>query len=262
MELKRIVSNLRGKIMKRAFKTALAVFALLAGCSSKSTQPTASETPAGGSTAPSGQDAANQKKALVRFAQTIPGSQRMDLWFGDMKTFSNVAYKEVTPYIEVPAERHEFKLQTAGNTQVDAMATNREGLSAGGHYTIVAEQKSGKSTYTLDALNDDLIPPDDGKAKLRVVNASLGLGKIDVVNPDGKLFGGVAEDSGTSYKEVAPSQGTIEIRHSDKKADALRVTNLSLQPGRLYTLFIVGGAAHPLEAVPVTDQLVGPAGGD
>jgi hypothetical protein len=112
----------------------------------------------------------------------------MDLWFGDMKVFSNVAFKEVTPYVEVPAERHDFKLQLAGDTQTTAPATNSEGLSAGGHYTIVAERKNGdKGGYTLDAMNDDLKVPTDGKAKVRVVNAAVGLGKIDVVGPDGKV---------------------------------------------------------------------------
>jgi len=246
----------------KAFQSTLALCILLAGCSSnKTTEPSASATPGGASTAPSGQDAANQKKALVRFAQTVPGNQRMDLWFGDMKVFSNVAYKEVTPYVEVPAERHDFKLQNAGDTQVTAPATNSEGLSAGGHYTIVAERKSAKDAgYTLNAMNDDLKIPTDGKAKVRVVNAAVGLGKIDVVGPDGKIFGGVDEISSTSYKEVNPATGALEIRRNDKSVDALRVPNMSFQPGKLYTIFIVGGAGQRLEAIPVTDQLTAPAG--
>ena len=246
--------------MNNAFKSTLVVCVLLAGCNSKTNQPSASQTPNGSSTAPSGQDAANQKKALVRFAQTVPGNQRMDLWFGDMKVFSNVAYKEVTPYVEVPAERHEFKLQPAGDTQPTAPASNSEGLTAGGHYTIVAEKKAGgKDGLTLDALTDDLKSPAEGKTKVRIVNAAVGLGKVDIVGPDGKIFGGVGDDSTTSYKEVAPVQGVLEIRRSDKKVDALRV-NASLQPGRMYTIFIVGGAGQRLEAIPVTDQLTPPSG--
>jgi hypothetical protein len=243
------------------FQTALA-FCVLAGCSSnKTNEPSASTTPNGGSTAPSGQEASSHKKALVRFSQTVPGNQRMDLWFGDMKVFSNVAYKEVTPYVEVPAERHDFKLEPAGDTQTTAPATNSEGLSAGGHYTIVAEKKGSKDgALTLDPLNDNLKAPAGGKAKLRIVNAAVGLGKIDVVGPDGKIFGGIGENSSTSYKEVAPIRGTFEIRRSDKSVDALRIPNMSLQPGKLYTIFIVGGDGQRLEALPVTDQLTPPAG--
>lgn len=246
----------------KAFQSTLALCILLAGCSSnKTNQPTASTTPGGGSTAPSGQAAATQKKALVRFAQTVPGNQRMDLWFGDMKVFSNVAYKEVTPYVEVAAERHEFKLQRSGDAQPGAPATNSEGLTAGEHYTIVAERKGAKDAdYTLEALNDDFKVPADGKAKVRVVNAAVGLGKIDVVGPDGKMFGGVGEVSSTSYKEVDPTSGTIEVRRNDKSVDALRIPNMRFDPGKMYTILIVGGAGQRLEAIPVTDQLTPPSG--
>ncbi len=245
----------------RWLQSTLVLCVAIVGCSSnKTNEPTASTTPAGGSTAPAGSEAANQKKALVRFAQAIPGNQRMDLWFGDMKVFSNVAFKEITPYVEVPAERHDFKLQPAGDTQTTASATNSEGLSAGQHYTIVAERKDGKNQYTLDALNDDFKMPAEGKAKVRVVNAAVGLNKIDVVGPDGKILTGVGSDSSTSYKEVNPMQGTLEIRRSDKAVDVLRVPNMTISPGKLYTIFIVGGAGQKYEAIPVTDQLTSPAG--
>src|SRR5579885_904775 len=237
----------------KALQSTLALCVLLAACSgNKTNEPTASNPPAGST--PS--EAANQKKAMVRFAQTIPGDSRMDLWFGDMKVFSNIAYKEVTPYVEVPAERHDFKLQPAGDTQTTAPAKNSEGLSAGGHYTIVAARKNAKDReYTLNAMNDDLKAPEEGKAKVRVVNAAVGLGKIDVVGPNGKILTGIGDDSSTSYKEIAPMQGTLEIRRADKSVTALRVPNMSLQAGKLYTIFIVGGAGQRLEAIPVTDQL-------
>lgn len=180
----------------------------------------------------------------------------MDLWFGDMKVFSNVGYKQVTPYIEVPAERHDFKLQNSGDTQTNALATNSEGLTAGAHYTIVAEKKNSKDqALTLDSLNDDLTLPAEGKAKIRIVNAALGLGKIDVVGPDGKIFSGVGDDTSTSYKDVSAARGTLEVRRSDKKVDVLRITNLNLQPGKIYTIFVVGGAGQPIEGVTVSDEL-------
>jgi hypothetical protein len=55
-------------------------------------------------------------------------------------------------------------------------------------------------------------------------------------------------------------QGTLEVRRNDKSVDVLRIPNLSIQPGKLYTIFIVGGAGQRLEAIPVTDQLTPPAG--
>jgi hypothetical protein len=238
----------------------------LAACTNPTNQPSASRTPSGDSSAPSGREAANQKKALVRFAQTVPGDQRLDLWFGDVKVFSNAAYKEVTPYIEVPAEQHDFKLQHSGGVQpageFQVLAANREGLKAGAHYTLIAERKNrAGAALTLDPLSDDLTPPSEGKAKLRVVNAAAGLGKVDVVGPDGRIFSGVGDDSSTSYKEIAITPGALEIRKSDRKADLLRITDANLQGGRVYTIFLIGGGAGAkLEAITITDQLTPPAG--
>ena len=234
-----------------------------AGCDRKSKEPSASQTPGGTSTAPSGQEAASQKKALVRFAQDVSETQSpsVDLWFGDMKVFSNVGYKQITPYVEVPAERHDFKIQRAGETQVTALATSSEGLAAGGHYTIVAERHSAKDQQlALDVLKDDLSVPATGKSKLRVVNATVGLGKIDMYGPDGKLFTGIGERSSTSYKDVPPTAGTIEVRRADKKTDVLRITKANLQAGKIYTIVVSGGSGAPIESVIVADQQTPPVG--
>ena len=57
----------------KALQSTLALCVLLAACSgNKTNEPTASNPPAGST--PS--EAANQKKAMVRFAQTIPGEER------------------------------------------------------------------------------------------------------------------------------------------------------------------------------------------
>jgi len=159
--------------------------------------------------------------------------------------------------VEVPAERHEFKLQMAGDTQPSPMATNSEGLSAGGHYTIVAEGKE-KGGVTLDPIKDTLTPAANGKAKVRVINAALGVGKLDLYYPNGKIATGVGVDSYSSYSEVALGQGTVEIRRADKKVDVARIPNMNLEADKLYTLLVMGGAGHALTVIPVVDQLASP----
>jgi hypothetical protein len=242
--------------MNFSVKTALASAALVALCAcssnTKTSQNVSSETPnSAPSTTPSGQAAAANKQALVRFVQAVPG--KMDLWFGDEKVFSNVAYKDVTQYTELPAERHDFKLAPAGTNQPTAPASNSEGLSAGRHYTIVAQRKNGK--LDIDVVNDDLTAPQSGKAKVRVINAATGLGSIDVYDPAGKVVTGVSADSASGYENVAPAQGTLEIRRADKHTDVARVPNFTVEADKLYTIVIAGGAGHRYEAIPVTDQL-------
>ena len=247
------------KNMRTALKFSVALVAVLAGCTNKTNEPTASRSPGTSSSAPSGKEESKRDRALVRFVQAIPDSNRMDLFFGDNKVFSNVSYKEVTPYIEVPAERHEFKLQTSGETQAQPRATNNEGLTAGGRYTLVALKKDNGELNLLP-VNDDLAAPSAGKAKVRFINAATGLGKVDVASPSEKMFSGVEPESSTSYKEVAPLRGPLEVRN-DKKVATLRIRNVDLEPDKMYTIVLLGGSGKPLEAVPVMDELT-PATGD
>lgn len=233
----------------------LAPFVALCACSSnhKTSENVTSESPnSQPNTSPSGKQTAAQNEALVRFVVATPGNG-MDLWFGDKKVFSNVAYRDVTAYTEVPAEHQDFKLQTAGNTQVNAPATASEGLTAGDRYTIVAEAHKGK--LTLEVISDDLTPPASGKAKVRVINATNGLGKIDVVDSQGKVVTGVAPDSASNYDNVAPASGTLEIRRADRHSDIARVPNFTLDAAKLYTIIVVGGEGQPYQAIPVADQL-------
>ncbi|MGH9559683.1 MAG: DUF4397 domain-containing protein [Bryobacteraceae bacterium] len=240
--------------MNLRFEAVLALSVILAACGGN--QPATSETQG---TAPgtSNTQPTTQKTALVRYINAIPSSNsaqnQTDLWFGDMKAFSNVAYKQVTPYMAVPAESHDFKLQTAGNTQPTALATTDKGLDAGHYYTIVAERKKDNS-LTLDAIDDDLSAPDAGKAKVRVINAAVNLGGVDVIDPSGSLFQGVDDNSSTSYKQVDPVKGALEVRRSNKKTDVVRYPDLDVEAGKLYTLVIVGGESQHFDVVPVTDQ--------
>jgi hypothetical protein len=240
--------------MTNVLKASLALAVLLVGCTNRSREATATTTPSSGSTGASGQDASRRDKALVRFIQAIPSNDRVDLMFGDMKVFTNVPYKEVTQYVELPAERHEFKLEPAGQTTAKPSATNNEGLSAGGHYSLVAVRKDN-GEFMLMALQDDLSAPSAGNAKVRVINAAVGVSKLDVVGPNGKVHTGVDSTSSTSYKEVPAKAGPLEVRNS-KQVDVARISNVDLQLGKLYTFVVVGGGGRPIEILPVTDQLV------
>jgi hypothetical protein len=263
-----------------------ACVAFTMACGNKTQQATNTNTEGAASQAPSGQQAANRNMALVRFVDGVPGSS-VDLWFGDQKAFSDVSYKTVTRYKELPGQRHDLKLVRAGATNPDASkVTNSEGLNNGEHYTIVATvDKNGKEK--LDVITDRLTASSNGKAKLRVINASAD--EVDVYAPtamtatsgsaertknpppergmaareEGKWFGGVNQASSTNYKEVEPMNGSLNVRPANVK-NRRHMAGLSvpvdLTAGKLYTLVVTGGAhGQALNVVRVEDELTGPA---
>jgi hypothetical protein len=225
----------------KTLTTVVAVVVLFAGCSRSREARSNEPSP----------DAPKQAIALVRFVDAMPAADHVDLWFGDARIFSNAAYKDVTAYTEVPAERHAFKVQTAD--AATPPASDSEGLSAGAHYTvIVTNARDGKMKVRV--IRDDLTMPAAGMAKMRIINATAGETKLAIVDRAGEMFSGVESDANTSYKQVQPGKETIEVRHGANKADALRIPGFNIDPANIYTIIITGGGSRPLEATPVVDQ--------
>ena len=249
-------------------------------CGNKTQQATSTNTEGATSQAPSGQQAANQKMALVRFVDGIPGHS-VDLWFGDQKAFTGVSYKTVTQYKELPGERHDFKLVKSGETNPNtSKITNSEGLNNGDHYTIVASlDKNGKEK--LDVITDRLTEPNSGKAKVRVINASAQ--EVDVYSPtamnstsgtadrtknppanrtaaneESKWFSGVDQASATGYKDVDPVNASLQVRPSSRRRAGSVSVPVDLNAGKLDTLVVSGGAhGKALDVVRVEDELTG-----
>jgi hypothetical protein len=244
------------------FSKNTAALALLAGaslffcaCTKTTEAPSKTQVAGQASTAPAGSEAKAADKALVRFINGTP--EPRDLSFGDLMIFSSVAYKTVTPYKEVPAERHEFKVSGLGATE--GLATESEGLRAGQHYSIlVAAQPDGK--ITLNAIHDDLSAPPVGKAKVRVINAAPASGSVDVYakGTDKALISGAGFGHATEYREVDPMTTELDIRRGGSKRNEARVTDVNLSSDKLYTVVIMGGKGQPVTAETVEDQLVGP----
>ena len=226
----------------------------LSACTKPSQEPTATTSGGSTSTAPSGAEAKKADVALVRFLNATPTSR--DLYFGDLKLFPSVSAQSISPYVELPAERHEFKLFASGNTSGDPLATNSEGLTAGKHYTIVGEMKTdGKAT--LNPIEDDLTRPTPGKVKVRVIHAASGVPKVDVYPLAGKdaLISGVSFNDVTGYKEVDPMMTELDIRPFGSKKDEATIQNVNLMADKLYTIIVMGGNGRPLKTQVIEDQL-------
>ncbi len=233
-----------------------ALFMTACGSNNPTTkEPSASTAPGGTTTAPAGTVAKQQNQALVRFINATP--EQHDLYFGNDAAFSAVNYKQVTGYKELPAERQDFKLfGVNANTAQQPLATNSEGLSAGKHYTVIASRGAdGKAT--LNVINDDLTAPAADKAKIRVLNANPAIGDVAVYTPNSNdaLLSGVGFNDASDYKEVDSTLAEVDVRKKGTNKNELRVSNLHLAPGKLYTILIMGQKNGPVVYERIADTL-------
>ncbi|MEW6737557.1 MAG: DUF4397 domain-containing protein, partial [Acidobacteriota bacterium] len=212
------------------------------------------------STSPPAAEVAKRDKALVRVVHAIPDTEA-DVFAGDKKEFTNVSYKTVTPYKELPDDMQIFSVKPAGQETAQPLAENRENLAEGSHYTVIALPGDENKTADLHVLNDNLTPPSTGKAKVRVVNASPGIKEIDVY-AQGKqdaLFSGLNFQSESMYSEIDPMTTALEVRTAGQKNVALTIPDVKFEAGKIYTVTVIGrtNKAPKLEAILVEDKLEG-----
>src|SRR5262245_53259763 len=135
---------------KKVFSVCMTLaLGFMAACTSESerTEPVATKTDKGASTAAPAKEAEKRDKALVRVVHALPGFAAVDTFVGDTKEFNNVAYKAVTPYKEVPDVQKLFAIRPAGKDSSQPFAQNSEGISGGDHYTVIAmPAPDGKAT--------------------------------------------------------------------------------------------------------------------
>src|SRR5262245_34870428 len=236
-----------------------AIAALSCATEEKQSLPVTTKSPSGVSTAPPSQAAETRNRALVRFIHAVPEVSTADVFADDMLVFTNVAYQGVTAYREVPDHRLTFRVRPAGQYMAEPIADEAESVSAGRHYTVIVMREPKQAKADIRVLEDDLIPPTPGKAKVRWINGTADLGEVDVYAPGSEkpLFGGVNYNSATKYVEISPLSGSLEVHREGETTTALTIPSVDFQPGKIYTVVITGHGGRdnaPLKTIVVEDR--------
>jgi hypothetical protein len=199
---------------------------------------------------PAGTTAARLDAALVRFINADSNAGGLDLWSGDVRTFSNVAYKMITPYVELPAQVGQFRMREVGGTQ-DLGANLRE-MFPGRHYTLVALPRGYRSSR-LALLHDDLGTLEPGQTRVRLINATSDVDDLDlyIQGTNTRIGHGVDPGIANSFTDV--KAGLLDVRQRGKPA-IKQLTNLKVEADRLYT-FILTGTTDAMNVVRIEDRV-------
>jgi len=227
---------------------------VLAGCGGdRSDRPVVTRTDAGASSAPAGTEAAGRGRSLVRLVNAMPAARNIDVSGGDRTVFTDVAYRDVTPYTEIAGNLVTFRLRAAGGDSV--LADNHEVLTDGYRYTLVS-LPDRKGDPELRILKDELAP-DPGVARLRVVNAAEGLGTVDVRLSGRKdpLFRDVTYGAEVGYTDLAPGEETVSIVSQAPGHRTVELSRTRFEGGRTYTIVVAGWERGRVETITFDDGL-------
>jgi len=215
--------------------------------------------------------------ALVRFINADPSRQSVTAYMDSSVAFSDVSFKTVTPYRQVPDGNHTFHLGDRANMQAgrdtdvdvrtgqgnegvgvdvnrnrdnDDMRGESESLGGGNYYTVVLrppsaderddDNRNAARGPRFEVIKDDFGSPKDDQAQVRVINAATYPEKLDIyMRPkNDELFGNIDVTSTPSYKDVDPGNITLEIRQDDRDRALFTLPSHRVEAGKMYTIVL------------------------
>lgn len=187
----------------------------------------------------------------VRLAHLSPNTPAVDVYLKSTsnavapQVFHGVAYGAVSQYLRLPAGTYQVAMRKSGApASTKPVITTEVAVVSGGAYTV-----AGVGLFAdlgLKVLDDDLRLPDAGKAKVRVIQASVKAGTLNVAGKNGKTIAdGVAFASTTGYREVNPGKWNVQV--SPTGGGTTSVLPCTLGAGSVYSLVVLDNGSGGLK---------------
>jgi Domain of unknown function (DUF4397) len=175
--------------------------------------------------------------ANIRASHLAPRAPTVDVYLNGEKTFKNLPFRTVTDYLSVPDGDYNIAVYAAGETS-NPILEAKDVMLEKGNFTITAAGFGPTKSINPVVLRDDLEPLAD-RPKLRLVNAAPDYLGLRLCTPAGTdIFASVGFKSASPYLAILPLLQDFNVNVGD--VNLLRLRNLQLLPGRVYTVFVVG----------------------
>lgn len=235
-------------------KLAWLPFAALLACA-----PTDRDAREGDTAAPATSEAPEARVTNVRVVNAMPGTTGLDLFADDRREVTNVEFRSVSQYQQLPEGIRTFKVVTAGAADTAALAEDTDLTFDGRYYTVIAVgAERGDANAELEVLRDDEPLSDQSKARLRIVNAARNVDDVDVLVEGSKdaIIDGLGFGDDAESAEVVPGTVTILIRRAGQDNVIHRIRDVNLVAGRTLTLVLTNASAtsRSIEVITVPDQ--------
>lgn len=175
-------------------------------------------------------------KVLVTHAS--PNAPGVDLLVDNSKqNTAALSYPSNTGYLQVEAGTRNIKVNVSGTSTTVINADLA--LSKDQNYSVFAIDSVSKISALV--LTDDLTAPASGKAHVRFVHLSPNAPAVDVAVTGGAVvFGNKAFKDYTAFTPLDAGTYNLEVRVAGTSTVALPLPGITLQAGKIYTVFAKG----------------------
>jgi hypothetical protein len=180
--------------------------------------------PAALSSAPQAEAATGTYLRLAQLTDMMPDTELVVSSVADSRssvTIAGAGYGSVSAYRRIEPGDYVVAVRPKGSDKPPLVSTTINAM-AGSSYTLAAvgdKEQSGLKVYT-----DDLTPPAEGRAKLRVIDAAPPAPVLDVRAGGAPLALGLAHGTASGYREVAAGPVVLAAGPPGAPATDLPVT--------------------------------------
>ena len=185
-------------------------------------------------------------QARVRVVAGLADTGSVNLRVGGAAVLSNVNAPAVTPYTLVPAGEQAVVVSVNGSAQPGSSVT----LTAGADYTLLVYGAAAAAQVRWLG-DDNNLPSDRTRAKLRLVNAVEGLsGPLSLSADFAPVADGVAAGTASAYGGIdTTTTAQLSVSAAGTAAPVFSAVDQTFVAAANYTVFLVGSATGPVGIV-------------
>ncbi|SEQ71395.1 DUF4397 domain-containing protein [Natrinema salaciae] len=179
--------------------------------------------------------------AAVRVAHFSPDAPNVDVYVDDEQVLADVAYGDVSPYLELEPGTYTVTITAAGDP--NTVAFEGDVTFGAAFYTVAAIGELEADTFQPAVLVDA------GSALVRLVHAAPDAPTVDVYADDEPLFEGVSFTDSTDYVPVPAGQYTLSVRPAGDPETTVASFDVALERGTASTGYAIGYLEPPADAM-------------
>ncbi len=193
--------------------------------------------------------AAAVSEARVMAVHASPDAPAVDLLVDGAVAGTGLSFPNNTAYLGVPSGTRNVKVNVSGTTTTVINADLP--LTPGADYSVFATGDVGSISPLV--VQDDLTAPAAGKAHVRFVHLSPDAPSVDVAVTSGPvLFADKAFRQYSAFTPVDAGSYDLEVRPAGSTTVVLALPGVTLEAGKIYTVFargfVAGSGAQSLGA--------------
>jgi len=193
-----------------------------------------------------GPPASAHSVGYVRLAHLSPDTPPIDIYLISMsgatrqRCVEGAGYGVVSDYMGVPPGAYSVAVRPGGASQTQPpILANQLSVEAGKAYTVAAVGL--RSTLALRSVSDELSMPVNGRARVRILQASIQAPILTVSSTaDGLGSNETTYANTTAYKEVNSGPAAVQLRPISGGQPT--TVDISLASGNVYTLIVLDRA--------------------